>query len=67
MGNNIIRLAFYGGIVGLAWGAIHTIGLWSLGPEGVARAAGSLIGGSVIGALVAASLPRLRDLLVRSR
>jgi hypothetical protein len=62
---NTLRFAGYGACVGMLYAAYQDIGLWTQGPDMIARAIGGLIGGAVGGAVLGSLLSGIRNLFVR--
>jgi hypothetical protein len=62
---NTLKFAMYGACIGMLYAAYLDIGLWTQGPDMIARAFGGLIGGAVGGSVLGALLSGIRNLFVR--
>ena len=62
---NTYRIAGYGAAVGCLFSALHDVQLIGSGLEATLQWAGGLVGGAAGGALMAAAVSGLRNLIIR--
>lgn len=62
---NILKLALFGAAIGTVYGAVQAIGYWSGGNPRIMEAVGTVIGGAIGGAAIAAIACVIRNRFAR--
>jgi hypothetical protein len=64
---NTQRIALHASLYGAAWAALMHIGQWGLAGDEIAAGTGFVFGGAMGGAMLAAAVAGVRNLLVARR